>query len=124
MRRAGLGSVHCRPSLLQDPGHKYRAEYDRCQAHQPRPAAAPDAPCPGSSLQPCRPEPYADAEPGALATAAVLQAIEHFVEGKSVVVCAPTGAGKTVIAEAAAAAALARGQRVIYTTPLKVGTGA
>lgn len=31
----------------------------------------------------------------------------------------PAGAGKTAIAEAAAAAALARGQRVIYTTPLK-----
>jgi hypothetical protein len=30
-----------------------------------------------------------------------------------------TGAGKTAIAEAAAAATLARGQRVIYTTPLK-----
>lgn len=29
------------------------------------------------------------------------------------------GAGKTAIAEAAAAATLARGQRVIYTTPLK-----
>ena len=35
------------------------------------------------------------------------------------VVCAPTGAGKTAIAEAAAVAVLARGQRVIYTTPLK-----
>ena len=30
-----------------------------------------------------------------------------------------SGAGKTAIAEAAAAATLARGQRVIYTTPLK-----
>ena len=39
--------------------------------------------------------------------------------GFSVVVCAPTGAGKTAIAEAAAVAVLARGQRVIYTTPLK-----
>lgn len=29
------------------------------------------------------------------------------------------GAGKTAIAEAAAAATLARGQRMIYTTPLK-----
>jgi superfamily II RNA helicase len=31
----------------------------------------------------------------------------------------PLGAGKTAIAEAAATATLARGQRVIYTTPLK-----
>lgn len=37
------------------------------------------------------------------------------------VVSAPTGAGKTAIAEAAAISVLARGQRVIYTTPLKVG---
>lgn len=41
------------------------------------------------------------------------------IAGQSVVVCAPTGAGKTAIAEAAAAVVLARGQRVIYTTPLK-----
>ncbi|WIA36589.1 hypothetical protein OEZ86_007879 [Tetradesmus obliquus] len=47
------------------------------------------------------------------------KAVQQLLEGRSVVVCAPTGAGKTAIAEAAAAAALARGQRVIYTTPLK-----
>ncbi|KAG1676505.1 hypothetical protein FOA52_000048 [Chlamydomonas sp. UWO 241] len=47
------------------------------------------------------------------------KAIGHMGDGKSVVVCAPTGAGKTAIAEAAAAVSLARGQRVIYTTPLK-----
>jgi len=41
-----------------------------------------------------------------------------------VVVAAPTGAGKTAIAEAAAIAVLARGQRVIYTTPLKVSLSA
>jgi hypothetical protein len=48
-----------------------------------------------------------------------VKAVEALLEGKSVVVCAPTGAGKTAIAEAAAAATLAKGQRVIYTTPLK-----
>lgn len=47
------------------------------------------------------------------------QSIAAFLLGQSVVVCAPTGAGKTAIAEAAAAVVLARGQRVIYTTPLK-----
>jgi len=36
------------------------------------------------------------------------QAVSHFLEGKSVLVCAPTGAGKTAIAEAAAVAVLAR----------------
>eukprot|EP00798_Chlamydomonas_sp_ICE-L_P018417 gene18417-24891_t len=47
------------------------------------------------------------------------KSVEKLLEGYSVVVCAPTGAGKTAIAEAAAAATLARGMRVIYTTPLK-----
>lgn len=37
----------------------------------------------------------------------------------TVLVCAPTGAGKTAIAEAATLHMLARGRRVIYTTPLK-----
>lgn len=40
-------------------------------------------------------------------------------EGKSVVVCAPTGAGKTVIAQHAIHCALKDGKRVFYTTPLK-----
>jgi len=39
--------------------------------------------------------------------------------GESVVVCAPTGAGKTVIAEHAIHCALKSGERVFYTTPLK-----
>ena len=40
-------------------------------------------------------------------------------EGNSVVVCAPTGAGKTVIAQHAIHRALEQGCRIFYTTPLK-----
>jgi superfamily II RNA helicase len=47
------------------------------------------------------------------------RAVRASVAGRDVVVCAPTGAGKTAVAAAAALAALARGERVIYTTPLK-----
>lgn len=46
-------------------------------------------------------------------------AVQHINDGKSVVVCAPTGAGKTVIAEHAIHKALENGTRVFYTTPLK-----
>jgi superfamily II RNA helicase len=48
-----------------------------------------------------------------------LRAIAAAAEGKSVIVSAPTGAGKTLIAEFAIHAALARGRRIAYTTPLK-----
>ncbi len=47
------------------------------------------------------------------------EAIEHIQNGKSVVVCAPTGAGKTVIAQSAIHLALEKGERIFYTTPLK-----
>ncbi len=46
-------------------------------------------------------------------------AIEHLDAGKSVVVAAPTGAGKTVVAEHAVALALAAGTKAFYTTPIK-----
>ena len=47
------------------------------------------------------------------------EACGYISDGKSVVVCAPTGAGKTVIAQHAINCALEKGQRVFYTTPLK-----
>ena len=39
--------------------------------------------------------------------------------GHNVLVAAPTGAGKTVVAEHAVARALAEGRRAFYTTPIK-----
>jgi len=47
------------------------------------------------------------------------QAIAALNADRSVVVCAPTGAGKTLIGEYAIYRALAQGRRVFYTTPLK-----
>jgi superfamily II RNA helicase len=48
-----------------------------------------------------------------------LQAVDALNDGKSVVVCAPTGSGKTLIGEYAIHRALRQGRRVFYTTPLK-----
>src|SRR5574344_1392179 len=47
------------------------------------------------------------------------EACECINNGKSVVVCAPTGAGKTCIAQMAIHKALDEGKRIFYTTPLK-----
>jgi superfamily II RNA helicase len=48
-----------------------------------------------------------------------LEAIDHLRAGRSVVVCAPTGSGKTVVGEYGVQFALTEGGRVFYTTPLK-----
>lgn len=48
-----------------------------------------------------------------------VQAVEAVERGESVVVSAPTGSGKTLIAEAAIRLAFDRGARAFYTTPLK-----
>lgn len=47
------------------------------------------------------------------------EAIEHLDAGRSVIVSAPTGSGKTVVAEHAVDRALAEGKRAFYTTPIK-----
>jgi len=48
-----------------------------------------------------------------------LDAIRAIQDGKSVIVSAPTGSGKTLVAEFAIHATLARQRRIAYTTPLK-----
>lgn len=47
------------------------------------------------------------------------RAIAHLDAGRSVLVSAPTGSGKTVVADHAVDRALAAGQRAFYTTPIK-----
>ncbi|HVB06514.1 MAG TPA: DEAD/DEAH box helicase [Acidimicrobiales bacterium] len=47
------------------------------------------------------------------------EALDHLDAGRSVLVAAPTGSGKTVVAEYAVARAIAEGGRAFYTTPLK-----
>ena len=48
-----------------------------------------------------------------------LEACRALEQGSSVLVCAPTGAGKTVVGEFAVFLALAGGQKCYYTTPIK-----
>ncbi|HEX6261500.1 MAG TPA: DEAD/DEAH box helicase [Actinomycetota bacterium] len=47
------------------------------------------------------------------------RSIEALALGESVLVAAPTGSGKTVVAEYAIEQALSRGRKAFYTTPLK-----
>jgi ATP-dependent RNA helicase HelY len=48
-----------------------------------------------------------------------VQALDVLDDGRSVLVAAPTGSGKTVVAEYGIAAALADGRRAFYTAPIK-----
>jgi superfamily II RNA helicase len=47
------------------------------------------------------------------------KAVNAINEGKSLIVAAPTGCGKTLIAEYAVEASMKKGKRVIYTAPIK-----
>ena len=48
-----------------------------------------------------------------------VEAINHLNEGVSVLVAAPTGVGKTLIADYLIDRAILRGERIIYTAPIK-----
>jgi superfamily II RNA helicase len=76
-------------------------------------ATVPDAPSGGGSVPPLDqlfPFPLDPFQ---------LEAIDALNQGHSVVVSAPTGSGKTLVGEYAIHRALAHGQKVFYTTPLK-----
>lgn len=47
------------------------------------------------------------------------EALNYVALGETTLVCAPTGAGKTVVGEGAAFLAHMRGERAFYTTPIK-----
>ena len=47
------------------------------------------------------------------------RACQALEDGHGVLVCAPTGAGKTVVGEFAVHLALAAGRKCFYTTPIK-----
>ena len=47
------------------------------------------------------------------------KAAQAILDGRSVIVAAPTGAGKTLVADVAIGEALAEGRRVVYTSPIK-----
>jgi superfamily II RNA helicase len=47
------------------------------------------------------------------------RAAQAILDGKSVIVAAPTGAGKTLVADVAIGEALAMGRRIVYTSPIK-----
>src|SRR5690625_4959569 len=48
-----------------------------------------------------------------------LEAAEQLEDGHAVLVAAPTGAGKTIVAEFAIHLALVQGKKAFYTTPIK-----
>ena len=48
-----------------------------------------------------------------------VEAIEALKRGDSALVCAPTGTGKTIIADWIVQAALDEGKHVVYTAPIK-----
>ena len=72
------------------------------------------SPQPGTSFL----EEFADAKPFALDDFQ-LQACRAVEQDRGVLVCAPTGSGKTIVGEFAVALALHRGTKCFYTTPIK-----
>ncbi|MFI5273731.1 MAG: DEAD/DEAH box helicase [Ktedonobacterales bacterium] len=128
------------PNNQQHPKRPRRKPYESGKAREPRTSAASARPHHGARQQ--RPDAAAPAEPMEPTPQAVtpqavalvrqfaaeepfpldpfqIEAAEYVADGRSVLVAAPTGTGKTVVAEFGIWRAQRDGKRAIYTTPLK-----
>lgn len=74
---------------------------------------------PSGIVKPKAPKPFEKGDKNLTLDAYQQAAVDKFREGNSVVVTAPTGTGKTLIAEHIIDDILRSGKKVIYTTPLK-----
>src|SRR5215510_14628071 len=79
-------------------------------AEDPERASRPPSPVPSERITHWRGFPL---------SAFQIRAIEAIRAGSNVLVSAPTGAGKTLVAEYAIADAVTRGRRCVYTAPIK-----
>ena len=106
-------------------GRRRRRGREREPREAPAPDPRPQPPAPRPAPEPA-PEDAWVAPPGARThwrgltlSAFQVRALEAVRAGRNVLVGAPTGAGKTLVAEYALHDALARGKRCVYTAPIK-----
>jgi superfamily II RNA helicase len=112
-----------RHSSGADSGGK-RKRRPRVRGPQPRSAERPELERPAQVPDLGAPEPAPDGSGltiwrGLTLSPFQVRAIEAVRAGRNVLVGAPTGAGKTLVAEYALHDALTRGRRCIYTAPIK-----
>ena len=104
------------------PGHDPDRALDRHRVDRPGPRRPPPSPRPPRrprSHDRASPRPAFEAGLGFALDPFQREALDALDAGQSVLVAAPTGSGKTIVAEYAIGLALAEGTKAFYTTPLK-----